>query len=69
MSGVEDDDLKFLRAAASRLSNLEKFLHRILQKSKRDPKRVRNRVRETDLFGVLALVRFQYRWNTVADLR
>jgi len=56
MSGTEDDDLKFLRVASSRLSDLEKLLQRILRKPKHDPKGIRHRVREIDMFAIFALV-------------
>jgi hypothetical protein len=56
MSTAEDDDLKFLRAAASRLSDLGKLFQQILRKPKHDLKGNRHRVRETDMFGIFALV-------------
>ncbi|KAF2682125.1 hypothetical protein K458DRAFT_342479 [Lentithecium fluviatile CBS 122367] len=56
MSGAEDDDLKFLRAAASRLSDLEKLLHRIMRMPKHDASAIRHQVREIDMFGIFALL-------------
>lgn len=56
MNTAEDDDLKLLRAAASRLSELEQLLPQLLHKRIHESNVVRERIRANDMYRIFALV-------------